>query len=518
MQTSIALKVEGLSKRYGATVALNGVSFSVNRGEAHALIGENGAGKSTLIKILSGGTHLDAGSISIDDRPVSFRSAGDARSAGIATAFQELTLVPQLTVAQNLFLGAEPLNRFHVASNRSLSHHALERMTDWGLEKIDPEVTVETLPLGVQQQLELVRAFAQQPEVLLLDEPTAALGTMQVDWLFEQLAVVRKRGGTVLFISHRMSEVRAVCDRATVLRGGVAVRTFIPTDVSDDEVVKLMLGQAIEKVVPRKVTSPKQKPVLVVENLVSGRDLQGASLTLSEGELVGVAALQGQGQYELFMTMFGARRASGGQIHIDGKLMKLKSPRDAVAAGIGIGLVPEDRKTEGIILGMSGRRNVTLSSLKKLSRFGFIRTRAERDLAHRIFESVNVRLSALEDPVSALSGGNQQKLAIGKWLTGNPRFMLMYDPTRGVDVGTKSEIFQLMHRLCADGAAILFYSTDIEELIAASHRILVMYRGKVVHELVGDEMQSDAVLTAMLGQGSPRVGFEESNLNSAGVS
>ena len=494
------LRVDGLTKRYGSTLALNGVSFSVGRGEVHALIGENGAGKSTLIKILSGATRADSGRVTINGNEKSFRKPRDARNAGLATAFQELTLIPQLTVAQNLFIGSEPRNRLGIVTNWRLASHARERLSAWDLDGVDPEIPIGRLPLGVQQQLELVRAFAQQPEVLLLDEPTAALGTVQVDWLFRQLEIIRKRHGTVLFISHRMGEVRDLCDRATVLRGGAAVSTFVPSDVDDDAVVQLMLGQRVEDVVRGQVPLATGSPTLVLDRLESGRALQGVSLQLSPGELVGVAALQGQGQYELFMTMFGAITPTSGRIEVDGKAVSIRSPRDAIKAGLGISLVPEDRKTEGIMLQMSGLRNVTLTSLRGLSRFGFMTTGAESRLAREIFSAVNVRLSALNDDVSSLSGGNQQKLAIGKWLVGKPRFMLLYDPTRGVDVRTKSEIFQLMHRLCADGAAILFYSTDIEELVAVSHRIIVMYRGSVVRELDGDEVQRDAILSAMLGQ------------------
>ncbi len=503
LSTGSALEASKVSKRYGATVALREASFTVEKGEVHAFIGENGAGKSTLVKILSGIEQRDAGGISVAGRPIRLRSARDALSAGIATAFQELTLVPHLTVAQNMMLGRAKRNRFGLVTNNDMVAATRRLLEEWEVGEIDPDATVAGLSLGARQQIELVRVLSRQTPILLLDEPTAALGAVQVEWLFQQIRRVRESGGTVVFISHRMGEVREICDRVTVLRNGHEVGTFETGAATDDEVVEMMAGRAVES-----VTASSGPPgevgdvVLTVEDLSSEPALRCANLTLHAGEVLGVAALQGHGQFELFMTLFGARRASGGSIILDGKPVRLKSPHDAVHKGLGINLVPEDRKAEGVMLAMSGLANVTLPHLSKFSRFGLLNKRAERAEARRVFQAVNVRLSALDLDVGSLSGGNQQKLAIGKWMLTQSHILLMYDPTRGVDIGTKAEIFTLMRELAGQGKAIIFYSTDIEELLGVSHRIAVIYRGRVVAELSAQEFTRNRVLSAMLGSSS----------------
>ena len=500
MGNQFALKVENVFKRYGSTAALTDLSFEVVLGEVHALLGENGAGKSTLIKILSGVVQPDSGEFSTAAGPHRFRSPRDARAVGIATAFQELTLVPQLTVAQNLMLGQEPSNSLRLATNRALAEASYELLAEWELDGLDVELPVEGLPLGVQQQIELVRALGQGAGVLLLDEPTAALGAAQVEWLFRQVVRVKEAGTTVVFISHRMQEVREICDRVTVLRGGTSAGTFGAGGENDATVLQMMLGRDLEKAMRRKQGGIVGEAVLTLDRLTGTSGFHDVSLSLRSGEVVGLAALQGHGQSDLFMTLFGARRAASGRIIIGERDVKFRSPRAAIDSGLGISLVPEDRKTEGVILSLSGVRNVTLPNIGRLSRFGFMRRKAERAEAREIFEAVNVRLSAIDSDVSLLSGGNQQKLAIGKWLRTSSQCSLMYDPNRGVDVGTKEEIFNLMNLQAASGAALFFYSTDLEELLAVSHRIFVMYRGRIVAELSEDEMTREKILVAMLGQ------------------
>jgi ribose transport system ATP-binding protein len=503
VETSLALHVSKVSKRYGPTVALAEASLAVEKGACHALIGENGAGKSTLVKILSGTVSPDEGTISVAGRPTRLRSSREALAAGLATAFQELSLVPALTVAQNMMLGREPRRR-GLVSNDGLADAARRLFAEWELEGVDPDVPVSELSLAVRQQLELVRVLSREAEVLLLDEPTAALGAVQVEWLFRQIARIRERGGTIVFISHRMGEVREICDRVTVLRSGRDVATFETGSATDDEVVEMMLGHSIEQVVADSGPAPEVGgPALTVTNLSCEPALRDASFTLHSGEVLGVAALQGHGQFELFMALFGARRTAGGTIELDGRPVRLKSPQHAIRAGLGISLVPEDRKAEGVMLEMSGLSNVTLPSIGRFSRFGFLSTRAERAAALEVMRSLNVRLTALDDDVSALSGGNQQKLAIGKWMLADNRVLLLYDPTRGVDIGTKTEIFSMMRDMAREGRSILFYSTEIEELLGVSNRVIVLYRGRVVAELSGAGCTQSAVLTAMLGSSRP---------------
>lgn len=497
---SEAISVTGLAKRYGQTQALREMSFSVNRGEVHAILGENGAGKSTLIRILSGALRPDTGTIKVDGRDVVLRRPGDARAAGIGTAYQELTLVPEQSVAQNLFLGREPRTGFGLVTNSQLAARAVELLRRWKLD-LDPETLISDLTLGERQQIELVRTFAREPEILLLDEPTAALGVSQVEWLFEQIDEAKRAGKAIVFISHRMDEVRAICDRSTVLRGGVSVGTFVADEVSDQEIVRLMLGKEVETL--RRIESTTKPGAVLVEarGLVVEPHLQGADIAVREGEIVGVAALQGHGQREMFEALFGATRPDAGSI-VDsaGKDLNMSSPRDAILSGIGISLVPEDRKYEGLLTEMSCKNNVTLPRLPLISRLGFVRSSTELKAAQDVFDMVEVRQSAMYDSPASLSGGNQQKLVLGKWLGMGIRCMLMYDPTRGVDVGTKAEIFALMRDFAADSGGVLFYSTDIEEILALSHRVVVIYKGEVVAEISAAELNREVLLSAMLGQ------------------
>lgn len=463
--------------------------------------GENGAGKSTFIKMLSGAVKPDEGEIRINGEVVDFHSPIDARRAGVATAYQELTHVATLTVGQNLLLGHEPTNALGFSSNSAVHAAAAQMLREWELEDVDPEAITGGIPLGVQQQLELVRAFSRDAPLLLLDEPTAALGASQVEWLFRQIARVKAEGKTIIFISHRMGEVRDICDAATVLRGGVNAGSLVPSEAGDDEVLKLMLGRELEELEElESKESNEPGPVSVaVDELVVPPALRGVSFELRRGEVVGLAALQGHGQRELFMALFGAARASAGTISIDGKPAKLRSPRDAIRSEA-IALVPEDRKTEGVFLNMSCEQNIAVTALHRVTRFGLIRRDKERTWAKKVFSLVNVRESAMEANVADLSGGNQQKIAIGKWLTIGARTFLMFDPTRGVDVGTKTEIFALMHQVANDGGTVFFHSTDIEELLRVCGRVLVLYKGQIVADLQGEALTKSRLLGAVVGE------------------
>lgn len=503
VSTGSALQVSKVSKRYGATVALREASFTVEKGHVHALIGENGAGKSTLVKILSGSVQADEGSISVAGEPIRLRSSRDALAAGIATAFQELTLVRHLTVAQNIMLGRAPRNRLRLVTNNHMASVAREFLDEWELAGVDPDVPVGGLSLAARQQIELVRVLSREAPVMLLDEPTAALGAVQVEWLFRQINRLREGGRTVVFISHRMGEVREICDEVTVLRSGHEVGTFNTAAATDDEVVEMMIGRSVETAMAE--TGPEATigdPVMAIDELTADPGLRGATFTLRSGEILGVAALQGHGQFELFTTLFGACRATGGTISVNGRTVRLRSPHDAIHKGIGINLIPEDRKAEGILLNMSGLANVTLPHVTSYSRMGILNKRAERAGAKKVFKQLNVQMSALDDDVSSLSGGNQQKLVLGKWMLTRSRIMLMYDPTRGVDIGTKTEIFSMMRDFAREGKAIVFYSTDIEELLALSSRIVVLYRGRIVAELSREQFTRNSVLSAMLGTSS----------------
>lgn len=492
------LQVVEVSKHYGPTVALNNASFAVADGDVHALIGENGAGKSTLVKLLSGLIRPDAGEIRVAGESVRLHSPRDALGAGIATAYQELTVIPYLTVAQNLLLGREPRNRLRLVSTNRLVQQASGMLQRWELAGVSPEALVSELSLAERQQLELVRSLDRTSQVLLLDEPTAALGAQQVDWLFRQVRRLRDKGKTLVFISHRMSEVREIADKITVLRNGHEVATFAPHEASDRDVIQMMVGRDV-KATLRKTRDVSSEVRLDVEDLRCEPGLKGLSFSLRAGEIVGLGALQGNGQLELFLSLFGARRAASGTIRLDGQPYKPRSPYDAIHRGLGISLVPEDRKAEGVMVDMSGLANITLPSLRGLATAGVVRTPRQRRAALSAARGVNVTPQNLVKEVRALSGGNQQKIALGKWLVADTKLLLMYDPTRGVDVATKAEIFAMMQEMAEAGKSILFYSTDIEELLGVSDRIVVLYRGVKAAELSQSEMTRDRVLTAMLG-------------------
>ena len=501
-----ALEVRKVVKAYGATMALDGVSFSCQVGEVHGLLGENGAGKSTMVKILSGLVSPDQGEIAILGKIVRLRNPRMALSAGTATAFQETTMVPHLTVAQNLMLLREPRGRFGFNSPSLTSAAAAEILSEWDAGEIDPDRPVFDLSLSNRQRLELIRALSRRPAIALLDEATAALGAADVDWLFRQVAKFKSSGGTVVYISHRMGEIRELCERCTVLKNGREVRTFPTSDVTDSEAVEMMAGRAIQRIYAAGRSEPTgSDSVLVADHISFPPALEDVSFELRRGEILGMAGLQGHGQKELFMALFGACRAKG-SLEVNGKPLRMRSTHDAVAADIGISLVPEDRKVEGLMVSMEGLANLTIANLSQFTTVGFIRRHRERAAATKTLLAVNASVKTLDQEVWALSGGDQQKLAIGKWLLAGTRVLLMFDPTRGVDVETKAEIFGLMQRLAQEGRSILFHSTDVEEIVNVANRALVMYRGRIAAELEGDGLTKEALVGAMLGTAQEVVG------------
>ena len=496
-----AVEVLGVAKRFGGTVAVADASFACAPGEIHGVIGENGAGKSTMMKILNGTVRPDSGRILVAGETVHFRSPGDALRVGIATAYQELTIERNLTVAQNLLLAREP-TRAGLVSFRRLRHRARKVLAEWDADDLDPAADASKISLAARQRLEIVRALSRKPRVLILDEPTSALGVNEVQWLFAQLKRVVAEGTAVIYISHRMDEVNLLSRRITVMRDGRTVETFAAGERSEADVMQMMLGKGLAHAFDAEPAEPRRRDsnvVLEVSGLTSGIDLHDVSFDVHAKEIVGVAALQGHGQLSLFLSLFGAQRAMGGAISVDGDPVKLRSPRDAIRAGLGISLVPENRQEEGLLLGMSGVANLSIPSLQRYSRFGILRNRSEVRDVGAFASTVNLDPSSLRREVSSLSGGNQQKVVFGKWLLAKSRVLLLYDPTRGVDVGTKAEIFSLMSGFVEDGGSILFFSTDVEELVTVADRVLVLYRGRIAGELVGRSLTRDRILSMMLG-------------------
>ncbi|CAN5769082.1 sugar ABC transporter ATP-binding protein [soil metagenome] len=497
-----AIAVDQIGKSFGATRALDGVSFDIAAGEIHALLGENGAGKSTLVKILSGLTLPDTGSMTVFGQAAHIGGPRDAQRLGIRTAFQEISLVPDLTVADNLMLPDAPLHLGFMLDRRRAARWVDEVLTKLELTDVDPRMDVRSCALPIRQKIEIARALAREPRILLLDEPTSALSARDVEWLARRIAELRARGTTVVFITHRMIEVRRFCDRLTIVRNGKHVGSFDQSAISDDEVVKLVIGRSLSAVFPKRPEPPPSHetvPALAIDRLsVKGR-LDKVSLSVWPGEIVGVAGLQGMGQNELFYSLFGVTPTDGGSITVRGEPVTLSSPRDAIDAGIGISLVPEDRKTEALALKLSGRENVSLPMIERFATFGWIDMDRERRSVDQVLERVQVHPRALYKPCSSFSGGNQQKIAIAKWLLAESRILLLFDPTRGVDVGTKHEIYMLMREFVDAGGAVLFYSTDVLEIVNLCDRVAVMYAGRVCAEQSGSGISEEAIMQAALG-------------------
>jgi ribose transport system ATP-binding protein len=500
------LRAVGVTRAFGPTVALSEASLEVRAGEVHALLGENGAGKSTFVKILSGLVRPDAGEIWVAGERVELSSRRAAHRFGLQTAFQEVPLVPDLTVVQNVLMPFAPSGVLWQIKARQAHEIVAEELVRLGLGDIDPRAEIRELSLNLRQKIEIARAIIRRPRILFLDEPTASLSGRDVGWLGDQITRLRSEGVAIVFVSHRIPEVRAFCDRITILRNGKNVGTYATGAVTNEEVINLIIGRSLEAAFPPKAPRPRvEAPRLSVRALAVGDRLAGVDLDLRPGEILGVAGLQGMGQRELFLGMFGALPRAGGEIRLDSRLVRIATPRNAI--DLGICLVPEERKTEGIFLNLSGGANVSITSLSKLQRHGLVDRLRENVVAATALARVQVDERALYTPVRAFSGGNQQKIAIAKWLTIKSRVLLMFDPTRGVDVGTKSEIFQLMNDYVAAGGAILFYSTEIAELTNLAHRIVVLYGGRVAAEFDNGAGPPDenVLMRAMLGGVAPVV-------------
>lgn len=504
---AIAISAQQITKTYGATVALDGASLTVQAGTVHALLGENGAGKSTMVKILSGLVCPDSGNIQMFGETCSIDTPRIAQRLGLQTAFQEMTQIRDLTVAQNLLLPLEPRTRIGIVDTKLSLSIARDHLESLGLGSIDPGAMIGDLELSVRQKLEIARAIYRQPRVLLLDEPTSTLSGRDIDWLGGVIDTVKQRGTAVIFISHRMPEVNAFCEFLTVFRNGKDVGTSRIGELPQDEIVRLIIGRSLIATFPHRSTLDNENkvPALAAKNLSVSGHLESASFEISTGEILGISGLQGMGQSELFLACFGATPLDNGYIEVNGKRIDLMSPRDAVRQNVGIGLIPEDRKTEGLFLKLDGLQNLSLPVLSRYTSFGILDKKAEATAVQEVIETVQVDFRAMFTRAGAFSGGNQQKLVFGKWLLTGSRVLLMYDPTRGVDVGTKHELYLLMHEFTKAGGSILLFSTEIPELVNLCHRVLVMYGGKIVVELNEDQLDEERIIRAALGETSDKL-------------
>ncbi|CAG4889481.1 sugar ABC transporter ATP-binding protein [Paraburkholderia saeva] len=507
-------QMSGVSKSYGGAVALDRADLAVRGGCIHAILGENGAGKSTLLKVMSGVVQPDEGTMHLDGRQVAFASPAEANAAGIVCVYQELSLIPDLSVADNIF-ASNPPRRFGMIDRRTQRRHAEAALARAGAADINPLAKVRDLPLSRQQMVELAKGLAHAPRILILDEATSALTAADVARVIEVLKRLREEGLALLFISHRMHEVKALADECTVYRNGRHVMSFEAGTRSDNEVVEMMIGRTYQHAFPDKpADEPGRRlaaePVLACRDLAWNDTLQGVSFSLQPGEILGLGGLDGQGQRELLLALFGVLRGCAGKIEIDGKAVSITSPVVARANRIGMALIPEDRKTEGLMLPMSVRENLSFAALDRMSTAGVIDRDRQQSLVDRMMELLAIKSFSVDAAVGSLSGGNQQKVVIAKWLIRQPRILLLSDPTRGIDVGTKQEIYQLLRRLADEGAAIVFYSTDYDELIGCCDRVLVLYEGRIKKELVGSEITEQNLIASALdlpvGQISPSTG------------
>ncbi len=484
------LEVRNLVKSFPGVRALKGVSLALDRGEVLAVIGENGAGKSTLMKILAGVQRPDAGEILLEGRAIGIRSVHEALAHGIALIHQELNLADNLDVAANIFLGREKL-RARLIDTAHLRREARRFLDAVGL-RVDPAMLVSTLAIGQQQLVEIAKALSVNARVLIMDEPTSSLSSGEAENLFRVIRDLRASGVSIVYISHRLGEVKELADRVTVLRDGENAGELPRENITHAAMVKLMVGRDLSQFYPHESYTPGE---IVFEAKVirtPAHPCHELSFRVHAGEIVGIAGLVGAGRTELLATLFGVTPALGGTMRISGREIAPQSPREAIAAGLA--LVPEDRKKQGVILEMAVRDNISLASLRRDARHGFLNRRRASELCSEMIGSLRIKTPDERQVVQFLSGGNQQKVVLGKWLALRPRLLLLDEPTRGIDVGAKQEIYRLMEDLSRQGIAILFASSEMEEILGMSDRALVMHEGRIAGELAREELNEEAVM------------------------
>jgi ribose transport system ATP-binding protein len=493
------LRASSLTKRYGATIALDEVSFSLYQGEVCGLLGENGAGKSTLVKTLSGIVVPDAGEMILDGSVYRPHSIVDAKAHGLSTAFQELSLVPTLSVSVNLFLPKPKVNAFRLISMRASEEEAAAVLHQYGVSGVSPSTLVSDLPLATRQRIEIVRAMLAKPRVLLLDEPTAALSDRE--WLFGLIDTFIARGGSILYVTHRLDEVRRLCQRCVILRNGKKVLDATTAGMTEEDVFSKMAGRSIVENYPARESTVNDSvpPALGVCSLSSTR-VMDISFAVQRGEILGVAALEGQGQSNLFKALVGLAPVKNGHIEVDGKRVALRSPRAARRAGMV--LVPEERKSEGLFHDLSTSANISIPIISQATTFDLIRRKREQRLVERGAVLVDLHRRYLRPNIEALSGGNQQKAILARSLLSEPKCLLLFDPTRGVDVGTKHNIYRVIRGFARQGGAALFYSTELDELVHLCDRCIVIYRGTIVGALKAEELAPQLLLSMAAGHRS----------------
>ena len=494
--TALRLRASGIEKRFGDVRVLRGVDFEVRPGEVHALLGGNGAGKSTLMKILEGVHQPDGGTIELDGEPVSFPSPQAARAHGVSMIFQEFSLVPSLTVAENLSLGAEPRTSGGFLDDNAARRAARERLGRLDAE-IDPGARVSRLSTAYWQLIEIAKALTENTRVLIMDEPTASLASNEVERLFDLIRRLRGEGISIVYISHRLEEISQIADRVSILRDGQMVATEDVADVSIDRILEHMTGEQLEApaaVAPARAATNGDGvgPLLSVEGLATRRVVRDVSFTVRPGEILGVVGLMGSGRTEVARALFGIDRITRGTVRLDGQALRLRSPRDAIDAGIV--LVPEDRRLQGLVLMHSVESNLLLPLYDDLTKGGLIDDGAGDSIYQRFAQRLRIKTASPRTPARQLSGGNQQKIVIAKWLASDPKLLILDEPSAGVDIPTRNEIGEIIRSLTADGKAVILISSDLTEVLDLADRLIVLREGRVTRELRRDEVHSEPEL------------------------
>jgi len=484
------LSLRNITKLYPGVTALDGVSIDFLPGEVHAIVGENGAGKSTLIKIISGAIEPTSGEIVIDGKSFDFISPAISQEKGISVVYQEFTLVPMLSAAENIFLGSF-ITRHGICDKRAMNKRSAELFEMLKIN-ISPEVMVSDLTTGYQQIVEIAKAVSKNPRIMIMDEPSAPLTLNEVEAMFTIIETLKKEGVTIIYISHRMDEIFRVADRVTVLRDGRYISTQNVADTNKNELIKLMVGRTLSETYPAHGHTPGDV-VLQVKDLC-GNGVKDISFDLRQGEILGFGGLIGAGRTELFQMIFGNAKIDSGEIFFKRRNIRPKKPETAVA--LGISLVPEDRKRQGLILDRSIKDNIAISTLKRISKFGVVPPKAEEEIADRAVKNLNIKTPGIKQKVLNLSGGNQQKVVLGKWLETDPEILILDEPTRGIDVGAKQEIYKIMVDIVARGKSIIMISSEMEELLGMSDRVIVLSRGRMSAELKKEDFSQEKMLRA----------------------
>jgi ribose transport system ATP-binding protein len=495
MNNDILLQMQHISKNFPGVVALDDVHFELRRGEVHVLLGENGAGKSTLVKILSGAYQKSSGKILLEDKNTEIRNPKHAQELGVSIIYQELNLVSHLSAGENIFLAKEPIKALGVIDFKKLYGKSQNILDELGVS-IASKSLVKNLGIAEQQMVEVAKALSFESKILIMDEPTSALTEQEIKELFRAIYRLKEKGVGIIYISHRIEELFEIGDRVTVLRDGKYVGTENISDTNSSELIRMMVNRELDEKFPKQAVQ-KGAEILKVEGLTKRGKLNGINFSLFKGEVLGIAGLMGSGRTELARAIFGIDKLDSGNIFIKGKAINLKSPRDSIS--MGIGLLTEDRKSQGLVLNLSLKDNICLPNLNMFTKYGVVNSKEENQTAKKYICELRIKTPGIHQKVMFLSGGNQQKVVVSKWLCSHADILIFDEPTRGIDVGSKVEIYQLMNQLTASGVAILMISSELPEILGMSDRIIVMHQGKITGEFLQQDATQEKILKCALG-------------------